>query len=88
MPLFHNGFNYDYDIIKEELAEEFENQLTCLGENSEKYINFISPIEKEVTEIDVMCNHLVPPFCLFLCTPPQLRLPCYIILLPLHLCCL
>ena len=33
-----------------------------------------------------MCNHLVPPFCLSLCSPPQLRLCCYIILPPLHLC--
>ena len=31
-----------------------------------------------------MCNHLVPPSCLFLSTPPQC-LYCYIILPPLHL---
>ena len=35
----------------------------------------------------VMWSHLVPPFCLCLCTPPQLCLCCYIILSPLHLCC-
>ena len=35
----------------------------------------------------VMCNHLVPPSCLCLCTPPHLCLCCYIILTPLHLCC-
>ena len=31
---FHNGFNYDYDFIIKELAEEFEKQFTCLGENT------------------------------------------------------
>ena len=31
-----------------ELAEEFEKQLTCLGENTGKYITFTVPIEKEV----------------------------------------
>ena len=49
---FNNGSNYDYHFIKKELAEEFKKQLTCLGENSEKYIIFTVPIEKEVTKID------------------------------------
>ena len=35
-----------------ELAEEFEKQVTCLEENTEKYRTFIVPIEKEVTTID------------------------------------
>ena len=34
------------------LAEEFKKQLTCLGEDTEKYITFTVPIEKEVTRID------------------------------------
>ena len=34
-----------------------------------------------------MCNHLVPPSCLCLCTPPKLCLCCYVILPPLYLCC-
>ena len=38
-------------MIKE-LVEEFENQFTCLGENSEKYITFSIPIHKEVIRID------------------------------------
>ena len=33
------------------LPEEFKKQFTCLGENTEKYINFTVPIEKEVTRI-------------------------------------
>ena len=43
---FHNGYNYDYHFIINELTEESEKQLTCLGENTEKYITFTVPIEK------------------------------------------
>ena len=50
--VFHNGSNYDYHFIIKELAEEFEEKFTCLGENTEKYITFSVPIEKEVTRID------------------------------------
>ena len=39
-----------YFIIKE-LAEEFEGQLNCLEENTEKYITFSVPIAKKVTRI-------------------------------------
>ena len=35
-----------YHFIKEELAEGFENQYTCLGENAEKCIIFTVPIKK------------------------------------------
>ena len=35
-----------------ELVEKFKKQFTYLGENTEKYINFTTPIEKEVTRID------------------------------------
>ena len=48
----HNGSNYDYHFIIKELAEEFKKQFTCLGENTEKYITFRVPIEKDVTRID------------------------------------
>ena len=40
--------NYDYHFIIKELAEEFEGQVTCLGEHTEKYITFSVLIEKEV----------------------------------------
>ena len=49
---FHNGSNYDYHFIIKELAKEFKKQFTCLGENTEKYITFTVPIEKEVTRIN------------------------------------
>ena len=50
--VFHNGSNYDYHFITKELANEFEGQFECLGENTEKYKNFSVPKEKEVTNID------------------------------------
>ena len=34
--VFHNGSNYDYHFIKKVLAEEFEKQFPCLGENTGK----------------------------------------------------
>ena len=36
-------------MIKE-LAEEFQGEFECLGENTEKYISFSVPIKKEVTK--------------------------------------
>ena len=39
-------------IIIKQLAEEFEKQFTCLGENNEKHIIFTVSLEKEVTWID------------------------------------
>ena len=51
--VFHNGSNNDYHFIIKELAEEFKKQFTCLGENTEKYITFTVPIQKEVTRTDI-----------------------------------
>ena len=39
---FHNGSKYDYHFLIIELAEKFK----CLGENTEKCINFSVPIKK------------------------------------------
>ena len=46
--VLYNGLNYDYHLIIKELAEEFEGQFVCLGENMEKYKLFSVPIEKEL----------------------------------------
>ena len=46
--VFHNGSTYDYHLIIKELAEEFEGEFECLGENTEKYITFSVPIKKEI----------------------------------------
>ena len=40
--VFHNGSTYDYHFIIKNLAEKFEGEFECLGENTEKYINFFS----------------------------------------------
>ena len=50
--ILHNGSNYDYHLIIKELTEEFEGQFTCLGENTEKYINFLVPMKRETKRID------------------------------------
>ena len=49
---FHNGSNYDYHLIIKEVVEEFEGQFTCLGENTEEYITYSVPIEKQNAKID------------------------------------
>ena len=39
--VFHNGSNYEYHFIIKELANDFEGELECLGENTENYKNFL-----------------------------------------------
>ena len=46
--VFHNGSKYDYQFISKELAEEFERQFECLGENTGNHINLLVPINKEL----------------------------------------
>ena len=48
--VFHNGSTYDYHFIIKELAEGFEGEFECLGENTEKYITFSVRIKKEITK--------------------------------------
>ena len=50
--VFHNSSKYHYHFIIKELAEEFEVEFECLGENAEKYITFSVPIKEEITKID------------------------------------
>ena len=40
--VFHDGYNYDCNFIIKELAEEFQKQFTCLGENTGKIYNLFS----------------------------------------------
>ena len=49
--IFYDGSNYNYYFIIKELAEKFKGDFTCLGENTEKYISFSVPIEKEIKRI-------------------------------------
>ena len=45
--VFHNGSTYDFHFIITQLAEEFNGEFECIGENMEKYITFSVPIKKE-----------------------------------------
>ena len=44
--VFHNSSAYDYHFIIKQLGKEFDGQLECFGENTEKYITFSVPIKK------------------------------------------
>ena len=57
--VFHNGSNYEYQFIINKLAEEFKKQVTCLWENTGKYITFTVPIEKEVTKIEKKLEEII-----------------------------
>ena len=46
--VFHSGYTYDYHFIINQLAKEFDDQLECLGEITERYIKFSVPIEKSL----------------------------------------
>ena len=50
--VIHDESNYDDQFILKELANRFEVQFECLGENTEKYKTFSVLIEEEVTNID------------------------------------
>ena len=56
--VFHNGSTYDYHFIINQLAKEFDGQLECLGENTEKYITFSVPISKELDNGKTMTYRL------------------------------
>ena len=51
--VFHNGSTYDCHFIIKQLAEEFEGEFKCLGENTEKYITFSVPLKKENGKITI-----------------------------------
>ena len=50
--VFHNLSSYDSHFIIKELANEFDGELECLGENTAKYISFSVKINKEITKKD------------------------------------
>ena len=52
--VFHNDSRYYYRFIIKKLAEEFKEQLECFGENTEKYIVFSVPLEKELDNSKVV----------------------------------
>ena len=59
--VFHNGSSYHYHFIIKELANKFEEQLECLGENTRKYKTLSVATKKEATKIDKDGNESVAP---------------------------
>ena len=57
--VFHRGLIYDYSFIIKELANEFEGQCECTGENKEKYKTFSVLMKKEIIKMDKDCNKTV-----------------------------
>ena len=46
--VFNNGSTYDYHFIINKLPKEFDGQVECLGENTERYITFSVTMKKEL----------------------------------------
>ena len=47
---FHNGTNYDFNLIINELAKEYRSEMRCIPLNTNKYMSFSIPIKKEIKE--------------------------------------
>ena len=45
---FHNGTNYDFNLIINELARESKSELHCIPLNGEKFMSFSIPIREKV----------------------------------------
>ena len=52
LPIALAKWIYNCHFIIKELGGKSFKKITCLGENTEKYITFTVPIEKEVKRID------------------------------------
>ena len=47
---FHNGTNYDFNLIINELAKEFRSEMRLIPLNTNKYLSFSIPIMKEMKD--------------------------------------
>ena len=47
---FHNGTNYDFNLIINELAKEFRSEMRCIPLNTNKYMYSSIPNKKEIKE--------------------------------------
>ena len=45
--MFHNGSNYDFNLIITGLAKEFRSEMRCKLLNTNKYISFSIPLKKQ-----------------------------------------
>ena len=50
--VFHNGSNFDYNVITKELGKEFEEDIHGLRENNKNYKDFSYPIIRELVKMD------------------------------------
>ena len=50
---FQNESVYDYHLIIKYLPREFKGNSECLGENTEKYINFTVPFKKVINDKEI-----------------------------------
>ena len=41
---FHNGSNYDFNLLIEEFAKEYKSDINCIPLNTNKYMSFSVPI--------------------------------------------
>ena len=57
--VFLNGSIYDYHFIIKELVKEFDGNFECLGENTEKYITFSAPIQKNIENKDLEITYKI-----------------------------
>ena len=57
--VFHNGSTYNYHFIIKELVKEFDGNFECLGENTEKYITFSTPIKKKIEKKDIEITYKI-----------------------------
>ena len=44
---FHNGTNYDFNLIITELAKEFRSEMKCIPLNTNKYMSFLIQLRKK-----------------------------------------
>ena len=64
--LFYNGSVYDYHFIIKHSAREFEGNLECLGENTEKYISFTVPFKKVINDKKIKYRIRISDSCRFM----------------------
>ena len=64
--LFHNGSVYDYYFIINYLGREFKGNSECLGENTEKYINFTVPFKKVINDKEIKHRIRISDSCRFM----------------------
>ena len=57
--VFHNGSIYNDHFIIKELVKEFDGNFECLGENTEKYITFSTPIKKKIENKDLEITYKI-----------------------------